>query len=319
MTEMAQVKVEGQTVEVLSESGGPPCARPLAAPKHPIMRVRVMATYMVLLLRLVLPALVAACRALLRNQRCVRERVVPAVFAFIANSISLSSLSGKPSSEESLLGPEASPGAAEAAAAAVEPVLERSVTCNVLFDPGDAARRADVIFIHGLHGSLEKTWRQGSWREGPAIQPLPLRRSPPTPPPELLDAVFSSAPEQLCQQDEDEEEEEEAGRPPPPPRAPTPPHSAARPPAELYSDCWPRDWLPQDCPGLRVIALNYTTDPFLWRPLWMSKRHRYGSKFVDAAIGQLFGAPLDHRNICKPTNRQCFLYKELINLIQKHL
>lgn len=40
---------------------------------------------------------------------------------------------------------------------------------------------------------------------------------------------------------------------------------------------------------------------------------------ADAAIGQLYGAPLDHRNICKPTNRQCFLYTELINLIQKHI
>lgn len=40
------------------------------------------------------------------------------------------------------------------------------------------------------------------------------------------------------------------------------------------SRCWPRDWLPQDCPGARVIALNYTTDPYLWRPVWMNKRYR---------------------------------------------
>lgn len=40
------------------------------------------------------------------------------------------------------------------------------------------------------------------------------------------------------------------------------------------SRCWPRDWLPQDCPGARVIALNYTTDPYLWRPVWMNKRCR---------------------------------------------
>lgn len=44
---------------------------------------------------------------------------------------------------------------------------------------------------------------------------------------------------------------------------------------ETYSPCWPRDWLPRDCPGVRVIALNYTTDPFLWRPLWITKRIRY--------------------------------------------
>jgi hypothetical protein len=43
---------------------------------------------------------------------------------------------------------------------------------------------------------------------------------------------------------------------------------------EPYSKCWPRDWLPQDCPGVRIIALNYTTDPYLWRPLWVTKRNR---------------------------------------------
>lgn len=43
---------------------------------------------------------------------------------------------------------------------------------------------------------------------------------------------------------------------------------------EPYSPCWPRDWLPKDCPGVRVIAVNYTTDPFLWRPVWITKRIR---------------------------------------------
>lgn len=41
-----------------------------------------------------------------------------------------------------------------------------------------------------------------------------------------------------------------------------------------YSRCWPGDWLPLDCPGVRVIAVNYSTDPYLWRPLWIRKRHR---------------------------------------------
>lgn len=43
---------------------------------------------------------------------------------------------------------------------------------------------------------------------------------------------------------------------------------------ETYSKCWPGDWLPLDCPGVRVIALNYTTDPYLWRPVWIKKRIR---------------------------------------------
>ena len=41
-----------------------------------------------------------------------------------------------------------------------------------------------------------------------------------------------------------------------------------------YSKCWPGDWLPLDCPGVRVIAVNYTTDPYLWRPVWIRKRNR---------------------------------------------
>lgn len=41
-----------------------------------------------------------------------------------------------------------------------------------------------------------------------------------------------------------------------------------------YSKCWPKDWIPQDCPGARAIALNYTTDPYLWRPVWIKKRNR---------------------------------------------
>jgi hypothetical protein len=221
---------------------------------------------------------------------------------------------------------------------------------------------------------------------------------------------------------------------------------------EPYSKCWPRDWLPKDCPGVRVIALNYTTDPYLWRPLWVTKRNRtcmlersremmdhlkklgvgknpvvwvghskgglfvkqmivdafesgddilsgfYGNtrgimfysvphrgspcadinlpllrqsveltevqkdcpevlelhaKFLslinnkqleaeifsfietvqtfmtflyiqivstesaDLGIGEVCGAPLDHRNICKPSSRQCFLYQELANLINR--
>lgn len=41
-----------------------------------------------------------------------------------------------------------------------------------------------------------------------------------------------------------------------------------------YSKCWPGDWLPIDCPGVRVMALNYTTDQHLWRPLWKKREAR---------------------------------------------
>lgn len=44
---------------------------------------------------------------------------------------------------------------------------------------------------------------------------------------------------------------------------------------EPYSECWPKDWLPKDCPGVRVIAITYTTDPYLWRPVWVKEKLRY--------------------------------------------
>lgn len=43
---------------------------------------------------------------------------------------------------------------------------------------------------------------------------------------------------------------------------------------ETISQCWPQDWLPLDCPNTRIIALNYDTDPYLWRPIWLKKQKR---------------------------------------------
>lgn len=41
-----------------------------------------------------------------------------------------------------------------------------------------------------------------------------------------------------------------------------------------YSACWPRDWIKEDFPGARVISVNYTSDPYLWRPLWVKGHKR---------------------------------------------
>lgn len=41
-----------------------------------------------------------------------------------------------------------------------------------------------------------------------------------------------------------------------------------------YSPCWPRDWVKVDYPGARVISINYTSDPYLWRPLWIKESKR---------------------------------------------
>ncbi|XP_059480621.1 protein SERAC1-like isoform X2 [Neocloeon triangulifer] len=110
---------------------------------------------------------------------------------------------------------------------------EACVHCQVLVEPAEPT--ADVIFIHGLHGSLRNTWRQGEWGQR-ARTASPARR--------VLRGQLPSR------------------------------SASAAPPEEPYAHCWPKEWLPRDCPGVRVIALDYPTDPFLWRPLWMQQANR---------------------------------------------
>jgi hypothetical protein len=52
---------------------------------------------------------------------------------------------------------------------------EKCVSCDVLYDPSPEPIRADVIFIHGLHGSLEKTWKQGVW-DVTKVRTVPVRQ-----------------------------------------------------------------------------------------------------------------------------------------------
>ncbi|XP_050676806.1 uncharacterized protein LOC126973516 isoform X2 [Leptidea sinapis] len=64
---------------------------------------------------------------------------------------------------------------------------------------------------------------------------------------------------------------------------------------KCYSPCWPRDWIPMDFPGARVISINYTSDPYLWRPLWVKEFKRLRlheraeqmtSQLLDLGVGQ---------------------------------
>ncbi|CAB3370308.1 Hypothetical predicted protein [Cloeon dipterum] len=115
------------------------------------------------------------------------------------------------------------------------PCEDACVQCQVLVEPDQP--RVDVVFIHGLHGSLRNTWRQGDW--GNRVRTgSPARR------------VLRAAGDAPCR------------------------GAATALTDEPYANCWPKEWLPQDCPDARVIALDYTTDPFLWRPLWMQQVSR---------------------------------------------
>lgn len=43
---------------------------------------------------------------------------------------------------------------------------------------------------------------------------------------------------------------------------------------KCYSSCWPKDWLQVDYPDARIISVNYTSDPYLWRPIWIKESKR---------------------------------------------
>lgn len=108
------------------------------------------------------------------------------------------------------------------------------VKCEVLYDPGPESTYMDVVFIHGLRGDKLKTWKQGVWKHADK-QPEPVvvvRGS----------GLTATAVRRLDRLATDIKE---------------------------FTDCWPRDWLPLDCPYVRVIAISYSTDPYLWRPIWL--------------------------------------------------
>ncbi|XP_073814813.1 uncharacterized protein isoform X2 [Musca autumnalis] len=229
-----------------------------------------------------------------------------------------------------------------------EQLAPNCCTLNILAEPPPGQPiRADIVFIHGLHGSLVNTWRQGLWenerkpvefdrppkppvrppkrprhsRSTPLHAPLKQKRARFVHPEhkqsfhvdsidELEDAEYSfvcGEPKdiQVCDgieysfptfrmrmndngrllqgeidsilqevqnsPAESEDKENSTNNNTNKNKAKSPKLTRDDP---NYSKCWPGDWLPIDCPGVRVIALNYTTDQYLWRPLWKKKEPR---------------------------------------------
>ncbi|KAK3919421.1 Protein SERAC1 [Frankliniella fusca] len=192
---------------------------------------------------------------------------------------------------------------------------EDRVRCEVLHEPdgGQDHARVDVIFIHGLNGSIRKTWTQGerSVEDGVQRQLLKTyssggeedaeaeaagaraRRRRAAPP--AIDLTISNhhftvsckrrgeaprgAPQGrdllVCDCDDcTGSSSSGCSTPDPgPQRQQQPPRQHPRQ-QRPKSKCWPRDWLPVDCPGVRVLAIDYTTDPYLWRPVWVPKLSR---------------------------------------------
>ncbi|XP_063709719.1 uncharacterized protein LOC134838172 [Culicoides brevitarsis] len=215
---------------------------------------------------------------------------------------------------------------------------EKCVSCVVMAEPpAGETITADIVFIHGLHGSLVNTWKQGLWKSEGRLEGFDRPPKPPIRPPkrqrhsrstlvvpsikrarysdafdiqdddgendtfelkhktqtvkydnkqytyecgdikdvQYMDDVEYSFPTFRLRLDDlnlNETVKQGLRRTS---EAPNPKNNLN------YSKCWPGDWLPMDCPGVRVLSVNYTTDPYLWRPAWVRKRSR--SNLVDRA------------------------------------
>ncbi|XP_063911672.1 protein SERAC1-like isoform X2 [Zophobas morio] len=236
--------------------------------------------------RTLMPAVLKIYYIYLRNQQFVvdnlRHRFVPTVIAFLANSLS-GSLASVQKHIPNPLTRRAMKNISEDLAPSIEDLStsdtlpEESVDCQVLYSPKEDIL-ADVIFIHGLHGGIDRTWKQGSWRhDGHKLnKQIPVRSNSTgnlyVPPRKhslkrTLSDIYSSRVQVKVARKEDEvcvvrkegeweiiDDVNVSGD-------------------DCFSQCWPQDWLPKDCPGVRVIALNYTTD-VLWCPVWKKKRQR---------------------------------------------
>ncbi|CAH1175580.1 unnamed protein product [Phaedon cochleariae] len=249
------------------------------------------------LARVLLPPVSTFYYAILRNPpqtvlSNVRHQILPTLVAFLANNVSKSLASVQKMSLPMTLriakdedgrsrafiddgGEECGRGQAAILDSGGEDVAERCVECVVLSQPeGDVL--VDVIFIHGLHGGIDRTWKQGTWRtqSHKLINQSPVRRPstgdlfvPPTDRSlkRTLSGMYSKIPKKIARKHRNFDNLREKN-------LETEENTAN---SEEYSECWPRDWIPKDCPNARVIAVNYSTD-VLWCPTWLKKRKRTG-------------------------------------------
>ncbi|CAH1984585.1 unnamed protein product [Acanthoscelides obtectus] len=258
------------------------------SPVHDICQFRKLWLAVDLVARALLPSVTTVYYTLFRNPQtvvyCVKTQIFPALAAFLANSISrslasvqkISLVSAITALKDSQHQTAAITNGEVSVCEEIDYVPEKTVHIKVLAEPS-AEHCADVIFIHGLHGGLDRTWKQGTWRQDwhKLKHQTPVRRLSTgnlyVPPRQqslkrTITGIYSKLPNkkarknsELCivplssewEKDTDDEVEKEKD----------------------YSYCWPKDWIPQDCPNVRVLALNYTTD-ILWCPMWAKRRNR---------------------------------------------
>ncbi|XP_055320028.1 protein SERAC1 [Sitodiplosis mosellana] len=137
-----------------------------------------------------------------------------------------------------------------------------NVSLEILWEPKCGTRiTADVVFIHGLHGSSDSTWKQGEWVHKPQ-----------TANDNRIEIIHHEHNAERSNQHLDTHHHLHTD-----PKDDNDDHLNAfnsNPTLESLSQCWPRDFLPQDFPTARICAINYDTDPHLWRPIWYKSQKR---------------------------------------------
>ncbi|XP_075221639.1 uncharacterized protein LOC142324656 isoform X2 [Lycorma delicatula] len=304
-------------------------------------KMRVLREYVNVIIQLVVPYVMALCHTWIKHQRTllssIKRNVITVLLAAITSRFSIRFVSaGEVAYGSSKLDPLLrtfrvinfrprqllwNPSEERTQQSGKRQIQEpeKSVHCEILHDPGPDGIRADVIFIHGLKGSLDRTWTQGLWNlkdSDNRNSRVLLRKSCSTSSirhnsetshtvsrshssnnglvltdmRDVREKVFVENNNTItvnqvlftCGDDGSEDcnntnnqqnKANESSKATITPESTTE-TSENKDNKEPVSRCWPKDWLPMDCPGVRIIALNYTTDPYLWRPVWISKRSR---------------------------------------------
>ncbi|XP_031616537.1 serine/threonine-protein kinase pakF isoform X2 [Contarinia nasturtii] len=136
-----------------------------------------------------------------------------------------------------------------------------NVSLEILWEPKCGSQiTADVVFIHGLHGSSDSTWKQGEWDYKPQ-----------TANDNFIQITHHEQHNDSSKHQHDTHHHIQTDDNTTNATNNNHFNSAT---LESLSQCWPKDWLPIDFPTARVSAINYDTDPHLWRPIWYPSRKR---------------------------------------------
>jgi hypothetical protein len=66
---------------------------------------------------------------------------------------------------------------------------------------------------------------------------------------------------------------------------------------DYFTNCWPRDWLAEDCEHLRIIGVNYETNLSLWAPICRVEKVKNLTERSEELIEQLAQVQVGKRPI----------------------